>query len=164
MDQWSAWLFRSLRAGQDAHPSLPDGSTAMEDISMVRSSAMGDGGACNFFGAAFSGLLVAFSGGLWPDSSTDVKGDFKVRDDEFTAVVNMDAARYLKIKDQKKKGSESTTRQLTSVNPETCQLAQPPAFGMLQNQGFMLPTPALLPGGMPSDNWHTEKKPIALLL
>lgn len=137
----------------------------MEDISMVRSSAMGDGGACNFLGAAFSGLLVVFSGGSWRDSSTDVEGDFKVRDDESTVpVVNMDAARYLEIKDQKKKGSESNTRQLTSVNPETCQLAQPPAFGMLQNQGFMLPTPAHLPGGMPSDNWHTEKKPIALLL
>ena len=75
--------------------------------------------------AAFSGLLVSFSGGLWRDSSTDVEGDFKVRDDEFTVpVVNMDAARYLKIEDQKEKGSKSNTRQLTSVNPETCQLAQ----------------------------------------
>ena len=56
-------------------------------------------------GAAFSGLLVAFSGGLWRDSSTDVEGDFKVRDDEFTVpVVNMDAARYLKIERSKEKG------------------------------------------------------------
>ena len=77
---------------------------------MVRSSAMGDGGACNFLGVAFRGLLVAFSGGLWRDSSTDVEGDFKVRDDEFAVpVVNMDAARYLKIKDLKRKKGPSPT-------------------------------------------------------